>query len=125
MNATQRIAAIVEFLRRCHHQQGPQRHNHQLEQGRGANLWLYGRRGHRQPITILIPPDRQDEEAAIIERIRRGERIEHYETVRKRKHGSLIDISLTVSPIRNAQGKIIGASKIARDITERKQSSPD
>ena len=75
-----------------------------------------------KPVTILIPPDRQDEEPAILERIRRGERIEHYETVRLRKDGSRVDISLTVSPVRNAEGKIIGASKIARDITERKRS---
>ena len=75
-----------------------------------------------KPITILIPLDYQHEEKAIIERIRRGQRIEHYETIRQRKHGSLIEISLTVSPVKNAQGKIIGASKIARDITERKQS---
>jgi PAS domain S-box-containing protein len=73
-------------------------------------------------VNILIPQDRQDEEPAIIERIRRGERIEHFETVRLRKHGSRIDISLTVSPVRNAEGKIVGASKIARDITERKRS---
>jgi PAS domain S-box-containing protein len=73
-------------------------------------------------ITILIPPDHQNEEEAIIERIRRGQRVEHFETIRLRKHGSLIDVSLTISPIRNAQGKIIGASKIARDITDRKRS---
>jgi PAS domain S-box-containing protein len=71
--------------------------------------------------TILIPLERLDEEPAILDRIRRGERIEHYETVRKRKDGSLIYISLTVSPIKNAQGSIIGASKIARDITKRKR----
>ena len=70
----------------------------------------------------MIPPDHQKEEEGIIERIRRGQRIEHYETVRQRKHGSLIDVSLTISPVRNAQRKIIGASKIARDITERKRS---
>jgi PAS domain S-box-containing protein len=75
-----------------------------------------------KPIMILIPPDRQKEEEAIIERIRRGERVEHYETIRQRKNGSLIDISLTVSPVRNAQGKVIGASKIAREITEHKRS---
>ena len=74
-----------------------------------------------QPITILIPPDRQDEERSIIERIRRGERIDHYETIRRRKDGSLVPISLTVSPVKNGDGKIIGASKIARDISERKQ----
>jgi two-component system CheB/CheR fusion protein len=73
-------------------------------------------------ITILIPPHLLQEEATIIDRVRRGQRIEHYETVRQRKHGSLIDISLTVSPIRNAQGKIVGASKIARDISDRKRS---
>jgi PAS domain S-box-containing protein len=72
-------------------------------------------------ITILIPPDRQDEEPAILERIRRGERIEHYETVRQRKDGSLLDISLTISPIRDGKGNIVGASKIAREITRRKQ----
>ena len=73
-------------------------------------------------ITILIPSDRQKEEEAILERIRFGQRIEHYETVRQRKHGGLIDISLTVSPVRNAQGKVIGASKIARNITDLKRS---
>ncbi len=72
-------------------------------------------------ITILIPPERHHEEHAILGRIRCGDRIEHYETVRRRKDGSLIDISLTVSPVRDAEGNVIGASKIARDITERKQ----
>jgi PAS domain S-box-containing protein len=75
-----------------------------------------------KPVRTLIPPDRQDEEDAIIERISRGERIEHYETVRLGKDGNSIDISLTISPIRNAQGKIVGASKIARDISERKRA---
>jgi PAS domain S-box-containing protein len=74
------------------------------------------------PITILIPPNRQKEEQTIMQRIRRGQRVEPFETVRQCKHGSLIDVSLTVSPVRNAQGKIIGASKIARDITERKRT---
>jgi two-component sensor histidine kinase len=73
-------------------------------------------------ITILIPPERQDEEPTILERIKRGERVEHYETVRQRKDGSKLDISLTVSPIRDATGKILGASKIARDITDRKRA---
>jgi hypothetical protein len=57
-----------------------------------------------------------------MERVRRGQRVEHYETVRQRKDGSLIDVSLTISPVKNASGKVIGASKIARDITERKRS---
>jgi PAS domain S-box-containing protein len=68
-------------------------------------------------ITMLIPPDRYDEEPAILARIRRGEPIEHYETVRRRKDGTLLDISLTVSPIVDSRGTIVGASKIARDIT--------
>jgi PAS domain S-box-containing protein len=76
-----------------------------------------------QPITIVIPQDRQDEERTILTRIRRGERIEHFETVRQRKHGSLIVVSLTISPVKNAEGKIVGASKIARDITEQKRTS--
>ena len=75
-----------------------------------------------QSVEILIPPDRLSEEPAILSRIQRGERIEHYETVRRRKDGSLIDISLTVSPIIATDGRVIGASKIARDITERKAS---
>jgi PAS domain S-box-containing protein len=75
-----------------------------------------------QPITIVIPENRQDEERTIITRIRRGERIEHFETVRQRKHGSLIVVSLTVSPVKNAEGKIVGASKIARNITEQKRN---
>jgi PAS domain S-box-containing protein len=75
-----------------------------------------------KPITILIPPDHQKEEEAIMGRIRRGQRVEHYQTVRQRKNGSLIDISLSISPVRNAQGNVIGASKIARDITEHKRS---
>jgi PAS domain S-box-containing protein len=74
-----------------------------------------------QPVTVLIPPDHIDEEPEIIKRLRKGERIEHYETVRVRKDGTMIDISLTVSPIRDANNKVIGASKIARDITERRQ----
>lgn len=71
-------------------------------------------------ITILIPDDRLDEEPAILAEIRQGQRVEHFETVRRRKDGSLVDLSLTISPVRNAQGVIVGASKIARDITERR-----
>lgn len=72
-----------------------------------------------QPITLLIPPEKIDEEPEILARIRRGERITHYETVRRRKDGTDIHISLTVSPLRNTRREIIGASKIARDVTER------
>jgi PAS domain S-box-containing protein len=73
-----------------------------------------------QPIMLLIPPERQDEEPQILARIRNGDRIHHFETVRRRKDGTLIDISLTISPIRDRAGRIVGASKIAHDITERK-----
>jgi PAS domain S-box-containing protein len=75
-----------------------------------------------KPINILIPPDRDDEEPVILAQVRRGERIDHYETVRMRKDGSRVDISLTVSPVKTPEGRIIGASKIARDISERKRS---
>jgi PAS domain S-box-containing protein len=75
-----------------------------------------------QPVTILIPEDRLNEEPGILARIRAGERIEHYETVRRRKDGSLIDISLTVSPVRDDDGRIVGASKIARDVGARKRT---
>jgi two-component system CheB/CheR fusion protein len=75
-----------------------------------------------KPITTLIPPERQHEEPRILERIRRGEPINHYETVRCRKDGTLLDISVTVSPLKNQSGQIIGASKIARDITDRIQN---
>ena len=75
-----------------------------------------------QPVTMLMPPERFDEEVGILERIRRGESIDHYETVRRRKDGTLLQISLTVSPLTDRNGTIIGASKIARDISERKQA---
>jgi PAS domain S-box-containing protein len=73
-----------------------------------------------QPITLIIPHSHLNEETMILQRIRNGERIDHYETVRQAKNGSLLDISLTVSPIRDGLGNIVGASKIARDITRRK-----
>ena len=73
-----------------------------------------------KPVTLVIPADRLDEEATILGRLRRGERVEHFETVRVHKDGTLLDISLTISPMRNAAGAVIGASKVARNITERK-----
>ena len=75
-----------------------------------------------KPVTLLIPPDHEDEEPVILARLRAGERIEHYETVRVRKDGRQINISLTVSPIRGPGDKIVGASKIARDITEQQHA---
>ncbi len=74
-----------------------------------------------QHISLIIPTERRDEETIIIDRIKRGERIEHFDTIRVRKDKKLLDISLTISPVRDANGTIIGASKIARDVTERKQ----
>ena len=91
---------------------------------RGAEL-LFGYTAEEavgKPVTILIPTDRHDEERAILQRIRQGQSVDHYETVRQRKDGSLIDISLTVSPIKNEKGEIVAASKIARDITETKRA---
>lgn len=72
-------------------------------------------------ITMLMPPDRVSEEPGILERIRRGERVDHFETVRQRKDGALLDISLTISPVKDGSGRIVGASKIARDITAQKR----
>jgi PAS domain S-box-containing protein len=75
-----------------------------------------------QPITRIIPLDRQGDEERILARIRRGEGIEHFETLRLRKDGKLIDVAVAVSPIRDAEGQVVGASKVARDITERKRA---
>lgn len=74
-----------------------------------------------QSILKLIPADRQEEEPQILARLKNGERVEHFETIRVTKYNQLINVSLTISPIKNAEGKIIGLSKIARDITEKKQ----
>jgi PAS domain S-box-containing protein len=73
-------------------------------------------------ITLIIPPERLDEEVSILNRIQRGERVDHFETVRVRRDGTKFDVSLTISPVKDAAGQVVGASKIARDITERKQS---
>jgi len=86
---------------------------------------LFGYRAEEmigQPILRLLPEDRHEEEYAILERLRRGERVDPFETVRRAKDGRLLDMSITVSPLRDAHGRIIGASKIARDITERKRA---
>jgi PAS domain S-box-containing protein len=73
-------------------------------------------------ITLIIPHERRDEEMEILARLRRGERIDHFDTVRRHKDGALLDISLTISPVRDANGRIIGASKVARDVTQRKRA---
>ncbi len=78
-----------------------------------------------KPVAMLIPPDHLDEEPRIIERLRQGERIEHFETVRRRKDGQDIHVSLNISPIKDATGKVVGVSKIARDITERQRAEEE
>jgi PAS domain S-box-containing protein len=75
-----------------------------------------------QHISLIIPANRHDEEKIILERLRRGERIDHFDTVRAHKDGTALDISLTISPVRNAAGRVVGASKIARDISQRKRA---
>jgi PAS domain S-box-containing protein len=101
------------------------------DMGRKITTWnnaaarLYGYTSDEvigRPIAILIPPDRRDEHRTIRGRIERGERIENYETVRQRKDGSSVNVSLTISPVRNAEGKVVGGSSIVRDITERKRA---
>src|SRR5262249_34575232 len=74
-----------------------------------------------KPIMLIIPEDRRAEEHNVLASIRRGERVDHFETVRRAKDGRLVDMSITVSPIRDATGRVIGASKVARDITERRR----
>lgn len=89
---------------------------------------LYGYRADEivgRRVTVLIPLERPEEEPGIFDRIRRGERIQHYETVRRRKDGTLVEVSLAVSPLKDEKGKIIGASKTARDITERKRAESE
>src|SRR6185312_14025472 len=85
---------------------------------------LFGYRAEEavgRSITLIVPPERLDEEKEILARLSRGERIDHFETVRMTKDGGRVDISLTVSPIRDAGGRIVGASKVARDVTERRR----
>src|SRR6202167_4270844 len=75
-----------------------------------------------QHITLIIPPERHAEESDILARIRRGEPVDHFHTVRRRKDGTLLDVSLTISPLRDSSGRVIGASKVARDVTQQKQA---
>jgi PAS domain S-box-containing protein len=98
-----------------------------LTWNRGAER-IFGYTAHEvigRPVTILMPPDRVNEEPGILARIRGGERIDHYETVRRHKDGTLLDISLTVSPVKDSYGRVIGASKIARNITDRKRAEAE
>jgi PAS domain S-box-containing protein len=75
-----------------------------------------------QHISLIVPPDRRSEEMGILEKLRRGERVDHFETVRLRKNGTRLDISLTISPLKDSSGRVVGASKVARDISERKRA---
>ncbi|WP_449288648.1 PAS domain-containing protein [Mesorhizobium cantuariense] len=119
-NAAQRLAAIVESS-----------HDAIVSKDLNGVISTWNRGAERlfgysasevvgKPITIIIPPDRLEEEPLILGRIRRGELVDHFQTIRRRKDGSLVDISLTISPVRDATGRIIGASKIARNITDQK-----
>src|SRR5215472_12785936 len=76
--------------------------------------------GHH--ISLIFPADRKEEETEILAHLRQGKRIDHFETVRKRKDGALLDVSVTISPVKDSKGRVIGASKVARDITERKRT---
>ncbi len=80
---------------------------------------MFGPEAVGQSVTMLMPPDRLEEEPRILASLRRGERVDHFETVRVRKDGAQLNISLTVSPVKDGEGKIVGASKVARDVTER------
>jgi PAS domain S-box-containing protein len=119
------LAAIVEHSEDAI--LGLDLHGKIISCNKGA-LQLYGYAPHEligQPVTILTPVELQDKETMILQRVRHGEVIDHYETVRQHKEGKRIDVSLSISPIKDAQGKIIGASKTARDVTERKRSESE
>src|SRR5262249_39640319 len=78
-----------------------------------------------RPIDLIVPPDRLDEDREILRRLRAGQHIQHYETIRRTKDGRLLDISLSFSPVRDRSGRVIGASKIARDVTDRKRAEAE
>lgn len=85
---------------------------------------IFGYAAHEvigRPVTILMPPAQADEEPGLLAKIRRGERVDHYETIRRRNDGSLVNVSLSLSPLKDASGRIVGAAKIARDITRQKR----
>jgi PAS domain S-box-containing protein len=120
--AVQRLAAIVES---CEDAIVSKDLNGTIMSWNQGAERIFGYRAEEaigNPITMLIPSGRQDEEREILQRIRQGQRVEHYETVRQCKNGSQIDVSLTISPLKDKEGMIIGASKIARNITERKKT---
>jgi PAS domain S-box-containing protein len=121
-NATQRIAAIVESSEDAIISKDLNGIITSWNKGAERIFGYTSKEAVGKSIMMLIPSDRQDEEPAILKRLRRGERIERHETVRMRKDKSTLDISLTVSPITDAAGNVVAASKIAHDITERRRS---
>jgi len=121
-HAAQRLAAIVESSEDAIISKNL---DGVIQTWNGGAERIFGYKPHEivgRPVNVLIPDDRQDEEPKILARIRAGERVDHFETIRRHKDGHPIDISLTISPIRDEWGRIIGASKIAREITERKEA---
>ena len=115
------LAAIVESSEDAIYSKTPD--ELVLSWNKGAER-LYGYRAHEmigQPVQVLVPPERRPELAAIMQRLTEHQRLEHFETVRRRKDGQLIDVSVTISPVKDATGTIVGASTIAREITVRKQ----
>jgi PAS domain S-box-containing protein len=115
------LASIVEFCQDAIHSNNLDDIITSWNKGAERVYGYFAEEAIGQPVVIIVPPDRQHEECIISERVRRGERIEHFETVRRRKDESLIDVSLSVSPMRDVGGKIVGVSRIARDITDRKR----
>lgn len=121
-DAAQRLAAIVESSNDAIVSKNLQGIVKSWNQGAERLFGYSAEEMIGQSISLLIPEERAEEEPEIIRRISRGEYVTHFETIRRRKNGSQVEISLTISPIRDAQGVIVGASKIARDITDRKQA---
>jgi PAS domain S-box-containing protein len=120
--ALQRIAAIVEFSEDAIITKDLNGVITTWNPGAERLFGYTAREAIGQPITLIIPADRLEEEPAVLARIRSGGSVRHYETVRRRKDGTLLDISLSVSPLKNSQGQMTGASKIARDISGRKRT---
>jgi PAS domain S-box-containing protein len=110
------------IFRRCHHLQGFEGHYHSWN---AAATRLFGYTPEEvigRSILLLIPPELHSDEDEILARLQRGERINHFQTQRVKKNGERVDVSLTISPVRDSTGRVIGASKIARDITDRKRA---
>jgi PAS domain S-box-containing protein len=116
------LASIVEFCQDAIHSNSLDDIITSWNKGAERVYGYFAAEAIGQPVAMIVPPDRQHEEYIISERVRCGEHIEHFETIRRRKDGSLIEVSLTISPMRGEEGKIVGVSRIARDITDRKRS---